>query len=323
MVANYKVALIQLHPKKLNPELNFQTAAAFIRSAAQQGAILAVLPEYHLTNWVPDDPLFLHACSQSDLYLQRYRSLALENKINIVPGTIVEAHTDAQSKEDKLVNVAYFISSHGTILGRYEKKNLWHPERPHLTSSNTSPHEVIQTPIGPVGLLICWDLAFPEAFRELIAAGAKIIIVPTFWTLADCSPYGLSVNPMAEAVFLESMVTARAYENTCAVIFVNAGSPATSRDREADGLSTKKGVRGPVSNTKSAYSHYAGLSRVALPFVGALGDETKNSASEGMSIVDVDMRHVEEAEANYKVREDIASQSWHYLYRHQGRDTKL
>ena len=298
MASNYKVALIQLHPKKVNPELNFQTAAAFIRSAAQQGATLAVLPEYHLTNWVPEDPLFLPACSQSNIYLEKYKSLALESKINIVPGTIVEAHTDAQTKEDKLVNVAYFISSDGTILGRYEKKNLWHPERPHLTSSTTSPHEVIQTPIGPVGLLICWDLAFPEAFRELIAAGAKTIIIPTFWTLADCSPYGLSVNPRAEALFLESTLTARAYENTCAVIFVNAGGPAT----------------------KTSSSHYAGLSRVALPFVGALGDETKNSASEEMSIVDVNMRHVEEAEANYKVREDIASQSWHYLYRHQGRD---
>ena len=301
MASNYKVALIQLHPKKVNPELNFQTAAAFIRSAAQQGATLAVLPEYHLTNWVPEDPLFLPACSQSNIYLEKYKSLALESKINIVPGTIVEAHTDAQTKEDKLVNVAYFISSDGTILGRYEKKNLWHPERPHLTSSTTSPHEVIQTPIGPVGLLICWDLAFPEAFRELIAAGAKTIIIPTFWTLADCSPYGLSVNPRAEALFLESTLTARAYENTCAVIFVNAGGPAT----------------------KTSNSHYAGLSRVALPFVGALGDETKDSASEGMSIVDVNMRHVEEAEANYKVREDIASQSWHYLYRHQGRDEKL
>ena len=323
MASNYKVALIQLHPKKVNPELNFQTAAAFIRSAAQQGATLAVLPEYHLTNWVPEDPLFLHACSQSNIYLRRYKSLALECKINIVPGTIVEAHADAQTKEDKLVNVAYFISSDGTILGRYEKKNLWHPERPHLTSSTISPHEVIQTPIGPVGLLICWDLAFPEAFRELIAAGAKTIIVPTFWTLADCSPYGLSVNPRAEALFLESMVTARAYENTCAVIFVNAGGRATLRDGEADGLSPKNGVAGPASDTKASNSHYAGLSRVALPFVGALGDETKNSASEGMSIVDVNMRHVEEAEANYKVREDIASQSWHYLYRHQGRDEKL
>jgi predicted amidohydrolase len=54
------------------------------------------------------------------------------------------------------------------------------PERQHLTSSGRDAHEVFDTPIGKVGLLICWDLAFPEAFRELIAQGAKIVIIPTF-----------------------------------------------------------------------------------------------------------------------------------------------
>jgi len=47
-------------------------------------------------------------------------------------------------------------------------------------SSGHDPHEVFDTPVGKVGLLICWDLAFPEAFRELIARGAEIVIVPTF-----------------------------------------------------------------------------------------------------------------------------------------------
>ena len=170
-----------------------------------------------------------------------------------------------------------------------------HPERPHLTSSTTAPHTTISTPLGPVGLLICWDLAFPEAFRELIASGAKIIIIPTFWTHADCSAYGLSKNPMAEKLLLESTLTARAFENTCAVIFVNAG--AAPGDAE---------------------SGYVGLSRVTLPFVGALGNETKDTHEEGMSIVDVDMELVGEAEKHYKVREDIGRDEWHYTYRHQG-----
>ncbi|KAL8715059.1 MAG: hypothetical protein Q9220_001016 [cf. Caloplaca sp. 1 TL-2023] len=279
-------------------EANYAKAAGFIKDAASRGAQLTVLPEYHLTNWVPDDPKFGDLCGQWEIYLNRYRALAKEHNICIVPGTIVERHTDIETNEQRLLNVAYFIDNKGDVLGQYQKKNLWHPERPYLTSSNREPHEVIQTPIGPVGLLICWDLAFPEAFRELISAGAKIIIIPTFWTLSDCSEYGLSVNPRSEALFLESTIASRTFENTCAVIFVNAG--------------------GGLGSTNS---NYAGLSRVAVPFAGALGEETKDSSEEGMSIVDLDMRHVEEAEANYKVREDLARQDWYYEYRH-GRKTE-
>lgn len=295
MAPHYKIAVIQLHPKPLEPFHNFSRAAEFLRDAASKGAQLAVLPEYHLTNWVPEDPQFIPLCRQWNDYLHKYQELAKELNICIVPGTIVEAQKDAETAEDQLHNVAYFIDNKGEILGRYQKKNLWHPERPYLTSSTHAPHEMIQTPLGPVGILICWDLAFPEAFRELIAKGAKIIILPTFWTHADCSDYGLSKNPMSEKLFLESTITTRAFENTCAVVFVNAGAPPEKED-----------------------SAYAGLSRVAVPFIGSLGNETKDTKKEGMSVVDVDMELMEEAEKNYKIREDIEGEGWHYTYRHQG-----
>ncbi|KAL8906328.1 MAG: hypothetical protein Q9207_002103 [Kuettlingeria erythrocarpa] len=229
--------------KPMRIEANYAKAARFIQDAASKGAQLAVLPEYHLTNWVPDDPKFGDICGQWEIYLAKYRALAKEHNICIVPGTIVERHQDEEDAGAyNLLNVAYFIGNKGEILGRYQKKNLWwrHPSR----------------------------------------------------TLTDCSEYGLSVNPRSEALFLESTITSRTFENTCAVVFVNAGGPAGS-----------------------ANSNYAGLSRVAVPFLGALGDETKDSSAEGMSIVDLDMKHIEEAEANYKVRQDLAREDWYYTYR--------
>ena len=247
-------------------------------------------------------------CTTYQTYLTRYQSLALQHNICIVPGTIVESHPPSSSSSSSpsndnddpptLLNKTHFISSTGDILHSYTKKNLWHPERAHLTSSSHDAHESFDTPLGKCGLLICWDLAFPEAFRELIADGAKIIIIPTFWTLSDCNEYGLSINPLSEELLLESMVMARAYENTCCVVFVNAGAPVGRRD---------KGT-------------YAGLSRVTLPFVGALGEETKGSREEGMSVVEVDMEILEQAEANYGVRGDLAKEGWHYTYRHQGKE---
>jgi len=278
----YKVAVIQLHPQPLKIESNHETACEYIRNAAWEGCHIAVLPEYHLTSWVPDDPKFSELCADYQKYLDSYCRLAKKCNICIVPGTIVERH------EDQLLNVAYFISNDGTILSSYQKKNLWHPERPHLTSSTHEPHEAFDTPIGKVGMLICWDLAFPEAFRELIAAGAKIIIVPTFWMLSDCSEAGRAYNPMAEALFLNSTLVSRTFENTCAIIFANVGGPV--------GMST---------------GDYCGLSQVAVPFIGSLG---KLASEENMSIVDLDMQILEEAEQNYKVREDIGTEGWHYKY---------
>ncbi|KAF1982256.1 carbon-nitrogen hydrolase [Aulographum hederae CBS 113979] len=286
MAPVYKVAVIQLYPKPMQLESNFAKAATFIRSAASQGAHLAVLPEYHLTNWVPKDPRFIELCGEWETYLKKYQELARELRICIVPGTIVERHGHGEGC--KLLNVAYFIGMTGEVLGKYVKKNLWGPERDHLTSSGRDVHEVFDTPLGRVGLLVCWDLAFPEAWRELIAQGAKIIIAPTFWTLSDCSPAGLALNPSSEALFLDSMLTTRAFENTCAIIFANAGGPPG---------------RG-----------YAGLSQVTIPYVGPI--TRLGSCAEGMSVVDLDLQVLEDAEENYRVRSDLARLDWHYDYRH-------
>lgn len=105
---------------------NHRKAAEYIAAAAAQGAQLAVLPEYHLTNWVPADAGFVDLCAQWETYLEKYRALARKHDICVVPGTIVEHHKDAATEEEKLINVAYFISNDGEVLGRYQKKNLWY-----------------------------------------------------------------------------------------------------------------------------------------------------------------------------------------------------
>jgi predicted amidohydrolase len=117
-----------------------------------------------------------------------------------------------------------------------------------------------------------------------------------------------------QALFLDSMLTARAFENTCgtpclpflrsnspiltllqAIVFANAGGPPG---------------RG-----------YAGLSQVTVPFVGPLSK--LGGCGEGMLVADIDMQILEDAEDNYKVRSDIASEGWHYDYRHSKTKERL
>ncbi|KAJ5397526.1 hypothetical protein N7509_005639 [Penicillium cosmopolitanum] len=263
---------------------NHRRAISFIREAATSGADLAVLPEYHLADFFPShDSAIRQQCANWKTYLNAYCDLAKECNICIVPGSLGELHDD-----NTLVNAAYFIDNNGEIKGKYEKKNLWHPERPFVKSSkNDSRHVAFDTPLGKVGILICWDLAFPEAFRELIMQGAKIIIVPAFWRYSDASEVGLKRNPKSEGAFLDAAVVSRAFENTCAVLFCNVAGPASEG--------------------------FAGLSQVAMPFLGCV--DKFNNSDEGMRIISLDMNILEEAEVAYKIREDMATPDWHYGYR--------
>lgn len=229
------------------------------------------------------------------------------NQIQYVDG---EA-TDGSGRKPTLLNIAPFIDDQGNILGTYTKTNLWHPEREHLTSSIEhhemtqaelaardkkpsshqeclpEPHNVIDTPLGKVGILVCWDLAFPEAFRSLVLQGAEIILIPTFWTDEDMSPEGLALNPAAEKLFLQSTLITRAFESTAVIVFCNAGGPPEEG--------------------------FIGISQVALPIIGAVEGSFTDS-EEGVRVVEVDMNIIKMAEDNYKIREDLGSDGWHYGY---------
>lgn len=110
--------------------------------------------------------------------------------------------------------------------------------------------------------------------------------MPTFWTRADCNEDGRRFNADSEDVFLQSILVSRTFENTCAVVFANAGGPVDQGE-------------------------WCGLSQVAVPFVGSLG---RLGREEGMSVVELDMRVLEVAEENYKVRADMGREGWHYSY---------
>lgn len=305
MAPNIKISLIQMQSKPLALEHNFCKASTHVRAAASSGCHLAILPEYHLTSWVPDNPRFLDSCAASAAYLERYQTLARELDIHIVPGTICEVHAvEASSSTEGLEvrNMAYFLEAGtGNVLGTYQKKNLWHTERPHLTpSAGLTPHVAFDAPGLPastlrpgspplrVGMLICWDLSFPEAFRALVADGADLVVVPSWWLMDDAGEAGQLSGGQSERLFLESVPVARAFESCVAVAFCNAG----------------------------------GLSQVAMPLLGPLGRTApvwRNSVEAGLdeeedvvSVVDVDLGVLKAAEETYLMRKDMDEEGWHY-----------
>jgi predicted amidohydrolase len=256
-----------------------------------------VLPEYHLTSWAPEHPDFISSCTASIAYLPRYRALAQELAIHIVPGTIIEprkkpaepgAASDTADPVFELCNMTYFIAaSTGDILSTYQKRNLWQAERGVLATAQSTPHKAFEVPFPAneagglmvrVGMLICWDLAYPEAFRELVADGAQLVIIPAYWCIDNINPKLLALNQKSEVAFLDSVTVARAYENACIVAFCN--------------------------------SH--GQSQVAMPILGSLG---KLGLEEGMMVSEVDLDVLQVAEDHYGLRADLQGEAWHYAPR--------
>lgn len=261
---------------------------------------------------MPEHPEFINASVASGAFLTRYQDLAREVNINIVPGTIVEAHkatpdptsgTTLVTTHDgtaalELRNMAYFVEAGtGNVLNRYQKANLWHPERDHLTAptiENASadgssvawpPHVAFDTPLQwgdrkvRAGLLVCWDLAFPEAFRALVADGADLILIPSCWyPYEDVDAESLAINPECEIDFLRSCLAARAGENTVAVVFCNTG----------------------------------GVSLLAQPILGLRGEIGPGVAQ--TNILEMDLDYLRVADNNYKVRADMKRAGWHYAH---------
>lgn len=264
-------------------ERNFELATELVRQAASEGCDLAVLPEYSLaiphgehSDWADKDYS----------YLKRYQDLAAELNINLVPGTIGEWEDLEGDGNLILSNNAYYIDRQGKVLATYRKKNLWHPEREFFVKGEDE-HCVFDTPeFGKVGLLICWDLGFPEAFRKLVQLGVETVIAPTCWTHADAGA-GLQFNKNSESLFLNSLCTLRAFESEIVLVFCNIG--ASDDDQALGGV---------------------GVSQVTAPFFGKIAGF--EDSRRGVITTEVDYSCLEVAEQVYKVRKDVMNEEWHY-----------
>lgn len=183
-----------------------------------------------------------------------------------------------------LHNTTCYIDRTGKILHTYHKVNLWGSER--LSCIQGTTHQAFDTPeFEFIGLLVCWDLAFPEAFRALIKQGARYIFIPTMWKSQDCGEKGLKHGQNSERTFIDSVITARAFEENCVVVFCNVGGDCE------DGRKGAKEVEEGV--------HF-GASQVTMPFKGQVA---RCDGREQYLVVEV--------EEVWGIRGNVASDPWY------------
>jgi predicted amidohydrolase len=170
-----RVAVAQLALRLADTEGNLARCLAALDEAAAQGAKLVVLPECALTGYVFDDVEAARAAAldvpgpQTDAVAERCRALDL----HAVVGALAR---DGQ----RVRNTAVLVGPSG-LLGEYRKSHLPYLGVDRFVTAGDGPYAVHETPVGRLGVQICFDLRFPELTRSLALDGAEIVCHPTNW----------------------------------------------------------------------------------------------------------------------------------------------
>lgn len=209
------VAICQMKVQN-NKDENLKKAGEMIRTSAANHAELIVLPEVFNSPYQSDlFPLYAEPYpGPSTLFLSQ---MARENKVCIVGGSIIE-----KDREGRLYNSCFVFDPEGRLIGKHRKMHLFDvniPDKISFFESNTlTPGDTISLvkfKSVTFGLLICYDIRFPELSRSLVLEGADVIIVP--------AAFNMTSGPL----FWELMMRARAVDQQ---VHVLAAAPARNME---------------------------------------------------------------------------------------------
>ncbi len=173
-----RIGLVQMQVVE-EKEKNVQRAENLIKKASSQGAELVVLPEmfncpYQVTNFP------LYAEKEGDFTWKCLSAIAREEQIFLVGGSVPEV-----DKQGRVYNTSYIFNRNGSQVGKHRKMHLFDIDveggQTFKESDSLTPGDsitVFPTPFGKIGVIICYDIRFPELARLTVKKGARMIIVP-------------------------------------------------------------------------------------------------------------------------------------------------
>ncbi|KQT50959.1 hypothetical protein ASG43_06845 [Aureimonas sp. Leaf454] len=173
-----------------------------VADAAMDGADVVVFPELALTGYGAGETIASEAEPAEGAALADLRALADAHRITIVTGL-------ALAEESGVSNAAVAVQP-GRPPVVYAKRHLYGAYEKALFVPGTTPSPLFEVAGMKAGLLVCFDVEFPERVRELAEAGAEIIFVPT------------ALPRSAGARFIaEHVVPVRAFENQVFIVYVD------------------------------------------------------------------------------------------------------
>jgi len=209
-------AVAQMEPKLGEIGRNLDAIVARLEEASEQGVTLVVLPECAVSGYVFDSPAEALACAEET------PGPALDVLVHACARLSIYAVCGVLARNgDELRNRSLFVGPTG-LIATYDKAHLPFLGVDRFVTPGTEPLVPVDTPIGRIGLEICYDLRFPEATRTLALRGADLIAHPTNW-------------PVAARANAEFITRARAHENL--VYLLTANRVGTERGAEFCGWS--------------------------------------------------------------------------------------
>ena len=212
-------------------ERNLTAAAHLLAQAADRGARLAVLPEnFALMGQRENDKLALRETEGAGPLQEFLAEQAARHGLWLVGGTLPlqdpnEAHRVRAS--------CLLFDDQGRQVARYDKIHLFDVQlaggsESYEESATIAPGAlpvVVSTPLGRIGLAVCYDVRFPELFRALVDQGMEILALPAAFTAVTGKAHW------------EILLRARAIENQCYVIAAaQGGQHANGRETYGDSL---------------------------------------------------------------------------------------
>ena len=172
-----RVAAAQVAIDVDEPEATWRQTVTLLEQAVADGADLVVLPELVTSGsgFADAAEATRRAESVTGPTVTALRELSAEHGIVLVAGF------NEASGLDRPYNSAVVLDR-GELLSCYRKTHLWDREKLLFTPGDQSP-PVVETSVGRIGLMVCYDLEFPEVTRRLALEGAQILVAPANWPL--------------------------------------------------------------------------------------------------------------------------------------------
>ncbi|QDI89056.1 carbon-nitrogen hydrolase family protein [Candidatus Nitrosopumilus sp. SW] len=202
-----KAAVVQFKAST-NKETNLKKIISYIQKAASKNATLCAFPEFMMfyTNST-QTPKQLASLSETinGNFVKTIAKTAKENHIQVI-GSFYEK----SRKKDRVYDTSFVIDTSGKVISTYRKIHLYDAlgfRESDKMASGSKIAKPVKTTLGKVGMMICYDLRFPEMSRSLAVAGSEILVAPSAWVKGNMKEeHWITINKT------------RAIENGCYVL---------------------------------------------------------------------------------------------------------